>query len=126
MAAPTASDPRKAKLQGRAQKSSTDAVVAILSDLFGSSLSARIAGVNNPEIINDWAKGRSEPAASIADRLRMTLSIADLLLEHETPAIVRSWFGGQNRMLGDVSPASVMGSDPDAIWRAARAFRAYG
>lgn len=126
MTAPTTSNPRTAALQGRASSASTAAVVAILTNLFGPTMTARIADVTDVTAIDKWTTGQAEPDTLIAYRLRMTLSFADILLEHETPTIVRTWFGGRNRMLGDVSPASAVGTDPDAVWQAARAFRAYG
>ena len=110
----------------RTSRRSVAKVVASLRGSLGDALTAQIAGVPDPAMIEAWVSGRAKPEPDVADRLRAALGIAELLLEVETPAIVRAWFGGRNRMLGDRPPGLVIRSEPDAVLRAARAFRAYG
>lgn len=101
-------------------------VVLALRDLLGSELTAQIAGVHDARTVDAWARGERQPRPVSVRRLRDGLRISSMLLEIETAAIVRAWFGGMNPLLGDRSPASVVGHDLAAVERAARAFRAYG
>ena len=68
--------------------------MAILADVFGPTMTARIADVADSATIKEWTLGSSEPDKLIAHRLRITLSIADALLEYDPPAVVRTWFRG--------------------------------
>lgn len=95
-------------------------------DTFGRSLLAQIVGAQQASAIDDWAKGRAEPSVDVASRLRAALDVVALLSDVETTPIIRAWFGGRNWLLGDRPPAVVIATDPDAVLRAARAFRAYG
>jgi hypothetical protein len=119
-------DPATPSAEQQAAPEPIAQVVTKLQDVVGQALAAHIAGVAEPEAVGRWASGASAPPDHVVGHLRTAWDIAQLLLEVETPAVVRAWFGGRNLMLGGRPPALLVRSDPDAVRRAARAFRAYG
>lgn len=101
-------------------------VAATLQELFGQKVTATIAGVHDARAVGKWARGERTPHPAVEQRLREALRIANLLLEEEPPAVVRTWFVGLNPNLGDRVPALVIADEPGEVMRAARSFLATG
>jgi hypothetical protein len=98
-------------------------VADFLQDVLGSRLVAYVGGVKDTKTVSRWAKGQAEARQESEARLRIAYEIAHLLIEFDSPRIVKSWFIGLNPQLGDMSPAEAIhdGQLKDAI-AAARAF----
>ncbi|MGI8916095.1 MAG: XRE family transcriptional regulator [Chloroflexota bacterium] len=103
----------------------TPELARALRDLLGERLTAVIAGVTDAGALRAWTRGAAPPLEA-ERRLRHAYEIAQLLLQHEEPESVRAWFMGSEPRLDDRSPALVLGEDPAAVARAARAFLANG
>ena len=100
-------------------------LVMSLREVLGSRILATVTSVDD-QALAAWAKGEDEPPFDVTSRLRTVREIVELLLEVETPPIIRSWFAGSNYALGNRAPAVVAAENPHAVLRAALAFRAYG
>lgn len=103
----------------------TPELTRALRDLLGERLTAVIAGVGDAGALRAWARGTAPPQDA-ERRLRHAYEIAQLLLQEEAPDSVRAWFMGSEPRLDDRAPALVLGDDPAAVARAARAFLANG
>jgi hypothetical protein len=106
---------------GRSSKLTSAVVVTRLLGVLGEALVAVIAGVDDAEIVRQWARGEWLPPPAIVKRLRATLDVVELLLEREGAATVRAWWMGMNPDLGDEAPALVVASRPTEVWNAALA-----
>lgn len=107
------------------KQDSVQSILSKLSSLLGSSIVSSIAGVRESKL-DEWLYGNRFPPQAVNERLKVALEIADMLLEEEDQATVRSWFAGKNDMLNDRAPALVLQENSAAVLRAARAFFAYG
>ncbi|QVG66226.1 hypothetical protein JG551_000097 [Curtobacterium flaccumfaciens pv. flaccumfaciens] len=105
-------------------------LVTELRDVLGAQLVAYIAGVKETRAVRQWADGEGRrPQPRQEQRLRLAFRVAALLLDHDSPRVVQSWFQGMNPQLDDVAPARFIlesdGADPRVI-AAAHAFAANG
>lgn len=107
-------------------------LVAQLRELLGVQLVAAIAGVKQTRTIHDWAEGRrAVRAGAVIPRLRLTLVVAQMIAEVETPPVLQAWLQGLNPDLDDRSPARLL-KDGDLedegpqVLAAARSFVADG
>jgi hypothetical protein len=96
----------------------------------GKKLTAYVAGVNHPEIIESWIAG--EPSPSDAEkRLRFTCQIVMTLMTKDSPTVAQAWLVGVNPELGDRVPIRLLRESnldqvAGPIVGAARAFAAGG
>ncbi len=101
---------------------------AFLQDLLSRRLTAYICGVRDAKTVTRWATGEVEGVREESERrLRTAYGIAQLLLQFDSPRVVKAWFIGMNPQLDDVSPSETIreGHLKEAL-AAARAFIAGG
>lgn len=111
---------------GHASATDLTRMIDHLQELFGRRLTAAIIGVTKADLVGELARGRRQPAAAEARRIRETFRVVTLLEEGESPESIRLWFTGMNPALDDRAPAVVLANDPEAVLSAARAFLAHG
>jgi hypothetical protein len=115
----------------QAHRQATKAPIAdvanYLQDLLSRRLVAYIANVKDAKTVSRWANGEVEAREESEKRLRTAYEIAHLLVEFDSPRVVKAWFIGLNPQLSDTSPAEAIhdGQLKDAL-AAARAFMAGG
>lgn len=103
-------------------------VVSFLQDLLGRRLVAYVAGVKDAKTVSRWANGEVRSIRQESEeRIRTAYEVAQLLVQFDSPSIVKAWFIGLNPQLDDVSPAEMIreGKLKEAK-AAARAFVAGG
>lgn len=105
--------------------------VGELSDLLGAKLVAYICGASETRAVRDWATGVRTPRDPIPDRIRLTLTVAAMIADHDSPGVAQAWFQGLNPQLDDRSPARLIREGDftevgPQILAAARAFVAGG
>jgi len=103
-------------------------VVSFLQDLLGRRLVAYVAGVKDAKTVSRWANGEVRSIRQESEeRIRTAYEVAQLLVQFDSPRIVKAWFIGLNPQLDDVSPAEMIreGKLKEAK-AAARAFVAGG
>ncbi|QYJ15620.1 hypothetical protein Rxycam_01444 [Rubrobacter xylanophilus DSM 9941] len=103
-------------------------VVSFLQDLLGRRLVAYVAGVKDVKTVSRWANGEVRSIRQESEeRIRTAYEVAQLLVQFDSPSIVKAWFIGLNPQLDDVSPAEMIreGKLKEAK-AAARAFVAGG
>jgi len=103
-------------------------VAAYLQDLLSRRLVAYVAGVKDAKTVSRWANGEVKAMRQESEeRLRTAYEIAQLLIQFDSPRVIKAWFIGLNPQLGDDSPATTIreGRLKDAK-AAARAFVAGG
>lgn len=84
-------------------------VVSFLQDLLGRRLVAYVAGVKDAKTVSRWAGGEVEAVRQESEeRLRTAYEISQLLVQFDSPRIVKAWFIGLNPQLDDVSPAEAI------------------
>lgn len=111
----------------QATKAPVKDVASYLQDLLSRRLVAYIAGVDNARSVSRWASGEVEPRYTSEQRLRTAYEIARLLIEFDSPRVVKAWFIGLNPQLGDTSPAEAINEGQlKEAKAAARAFIAGG
>jgi hypothetical protein len=96
----------------------------------GKKLTAYVAGVNHPEIIESWIAGELFPGDA-EKRLRFTYQIVMTLMTKDSPTVAQAWLVGVNPELGDRVPIrllreSTLDQVAGPIAGAARAFAAGG
>lgn len=99
-----------------------------LQELFGQSLTALVAGVDNPKTVGKWARGQVPHPGNLL-RMRNAFQIATLLELAASRQTARSWFMGMNPLLDDRAPALVLADEHETaplVMRAARGFLAHG
>ncbi len=69
---------------------------------------AYVAGVKDAKTVSRWANGEVAARDESEKRLRVAFEIAQLLLQFDSPRVVKAWFIGLNPQLGDVSPADTI------------------
>jgi hypothetical protein len=115
----------------QAHRQATKAPIAdvanYLQDLLSRRLVAYVANVKDAKTVSRWANGEVEAREESEKRLRVAYEIAHLLVEFDSPRVVKAWFIGLNPQLGDTSPAEAIhdGQLKEAL-TAARAFIAGG
>jgi len=105
-----------------------DDVASFLQDLLGRRLVAYVAGVKGAKTVSRWASGEvGSVRQESEERIRTAYEVAQLLVQFDSPRIVKAWFIGLNPQLDDVSPAETIheGKLKEAK-AAARAFIAGG
>ncbi len=103
-------------------------VVAFLADLLSQRLVAYIAGVKDTKTVRRWADNEIDEMRQDSEkRIRTAYEIAQLLIQVDSPRIVKAWFIGLNPQLDEASPAEAIheGKLKEAKY-AARAFIAGG
>ena len=103
-------------------------VASFLQDLLGRRLVAYVAGVKDAKTVSRWANGEvGSVRQESEERIRTAYEVAQLLVQFDSPRIVKAWFIGLNPQLDDVSPAETIheGKLKEAK-AAARAFVAGG
>jgi hypothetical protein len=101
-----------------------------LTSNIGKKLTAFVAGVDHPEIIDSWIAG--EPSPTDAEkRLRFTYQIVMTIAIKDSPAVAQAWLVGVNPELSDRVPIrllreSTLDQVAGPIVAAARAFAAGG
>ena len=84
-------------------------VASFLQELLGRRLVAFVAGVKDGKTVTRWASGEVIGVRQESEqRLRTAYEIAQLLIQFDSPRIVRAWFIGLNPQLDDVSPAEAI------------------
>jgi hypothetical protein len=104
-------------------------MAGLLHQLLSRRVTAYLAGEMDVATVSRWISGK---VAQIRDhlveqRLRTSYEIALLLLQEDSPDVVRAWFVSLNPQLGDVTPIEAIhrGELKEAL-AAARAFVAGG
>src|SRR5881398_2614116 len=110
----------------RAMRASVPEIATSLQEVLGQRLTAVVAGVNDAKAVGQWARGTRAPHPDAERRLRDAYQVVDLLLAHDRPETIRTWFGGMNPHLGDRAPALLIDTEPEHVLQAARAFVANG
>ena len=86
-----------------------DEVASFLQDLLGRRLVAYMAGVEEAETVSRWASGEVESVRQESEgRLRTAYEVAQLLVQFDSPRIVKAWFIGLDPQPDDVSPAEAI------------------
>lgn len=110
-------------------RASLSEIAQLLQQVLSRRLAAYIAGVREGKTVGRWANGEVTEIRDRAteDRLRVAYEIALLLLQGDSPQVVRAWFIGLNPQLGDEAPAELLreGRLKDVL-AAARAFTVGG
>lgn len=101
-------------------------MAAFLHEALGSRLTALLAGIEDAHVLDDRARGTSNPDANVERRLRDAFSITVLLPREESPQAVRGWFLGMNSELDERAPALVLADEPEIAAAAAQNFIATG
>lgn len=84
-------------------------VASFLQDLLGRRLVAYVAGVKDAKTVSRWAGGEvQEVRQESEERIRTAYEVAQLLVQFDSPRIVKAWFIGLNPQLDDVSPAEAI------------------
>jgi hypothetical protein len=111
----------------QATKAPIDDVANYLQELLSRRLVAYIADVKDAKTVSRWANGETKAREESEKRLRTAYEITHLLVEFDSPRVVKAWFIGLNPQLGDTSPAEAIhdGQLKEALV-AARAFMAGG
>lgn len=113
----------------KAMAAPTQDVARLLQEVLSTRLTAFLAGLQAGKPVRDWASGdvREISDSEVEQRLRTAYEILLLLLIHESPETVRSWFIGMNPELDDVSPAeSIRDGNLKEAKIAAHVFFVYG
>ena len=102
--------PPRPELEAHRQVMTLDdqTVVKELSDLIGPKLVAYIGGVTETRAVTGWADGTRAPRGNTFERLRLTLQVASVIAESESPRVAQSWLQGLNPQLDDRSPARLL------------------
>ena len=80
-------------------------VVSFLQDLLGRRLVAYVAGVKDAKTVSRWASGEvGSVRQESEERLRTAYEVAQLLVQFDSPGLVKAWFIGLDPQLDDVSP----------------------
>ena len=88
---------------------SVSEVASFLQDLLSRRLVAYIAGVKDGKTVTRWTNEEVRGVRQESEqRLRTAYEIAQLLVQFDSPRIVRAWFIGLNPQLDDVSPAEAI------------------
>lgn len=111
----------------QATKAPMDDVANYLQDLLSRRLVAYVADVKDAKTVSRWVNGEVEAREESEKRLRTAYEIAHLLVEFDSPRVVKAWFIGLDPQLDDTSPAEAIhdGQLKEAL-AAARAFMAGG
>ena len=84
-------------------------VASYLQDLLSRRLVAYVAGVKDAKTVSRWANGEVKEVRQESEaRLRIAYEIAQLLVQFDSPRIIKAWFIGLNPQLGDESPADAI------------------
>jgi hypothetical protein len=84
-------------------------VASFLQDLLGRRLVAYVAGVKDAKTVSRWASGEvGSVRQESEERVRTAYEVAQLLVQFDSPRIVKAWFIGLNPQLDDVSPAETI------------------
>ena len=92
----------------QATRSPLTDVASYLQDLLSRRLVAYIAGVKEAKTVSRWATGEAVAREESEVRLRVAYEIAQLLIQFDSPSIIKAWFIGLNPQLGDTSPAEAI------------------
>ena len=88
---------------------SVSEVASFLQEMLSRRLVAYVAGVEDGKTVTRWASGEVTGVRQESEqRLRTAYEIAQLLIQFDSPRIVRAWFIGLNPQLDDVSPAEAI------------------
>jgi hypothetical protein len=88
---------------------SVSEVASFLQEMLSRRLVAYVAGVKDGKTVTRWASGEVTGVRQESEqRLRTAYEIAQLLIQFDSPRIVRAWFIGLNPQLDDVSPAEAI------------------
>ncbi len=112
----------------QAMRAPIPSIASFLQDLLSRRLVAYVTGVKDAKTVSRWANDEvKEVRQESEERLRIAYEIAQLLVQFDSPRVVKAWFIGLNPQLGDVSPADAIckGQLKEAMV-AARAFVAGG
>jgi hypothetical protein len=85
--------------------------VTTLKKLLGGELTAYVAGVRDPTVVDLWTAGFPDP--EVEKRLRLAHSVAMVLCATGECDEVRQWFVMPQPRLGNRSPALVIREDGD-------------
>lgn len=117
------------QIHRQALAASLQEMAGLLHQLLSRRVTAYLAGEMDVATVSRWISGK---VAQIRDhlveqRLRTSYEIALLLLQEDSPDVVRAWFVSLNPQLGDVTPIEAIhrGELREAL-AAARAFVAGG
>ena len=92
-------------------ESSLREVVARLIAVIGRKLTAYVGGVRDVRQVDRWLF--SETVDPVRERrFRLTLRVAEVLLEKEAPEVVQAWFIGLNPELGNRVPLKLLREEP--------------
>jgi hypothetical protein len=83
-------------------------VVKELREILGPNLVAYVAEVTEIRTVNDWADGTHKPRSDVESRLRLALTLAGTITEHDSAGVAKAWFQGLNPHLDDRSPARLL------------------
>lgn len=97
--------------------SSLAEIVRGLEDILGRKLTAYLAGVRDPEILDLLASG-IPTSSDENERLRRAYDVAALLARRDDSAVIQAWFTGLNPELDDRAPIRLLAEGSDAEARA--------
>jgi hypothetical protein len=116
----------------QAVEASVQAMASLLSELLSRRMTAFVVGVDNVKTVSRWISGEvtqiRDPA--VETRLRAAFEIATMLMQVDSPEVVRAWFISLNPQLGDATPVAVIhngqSEELKEVISAARAFATGG
>jgi len=86
-----------------------DEVASFLQDLLGRRLVAYMTGVEDAKTVSRWVGGEvGSVRQESEERLRTAYEVAHLLVQFDSPRVVKAWFIGLDPQLDDVSPAETI------------------
>lgn len=78
-------------------------IVRRLNSHLGETMVAALAGTRDTRLPHRWAE-HTVPNTDAQERLRFAYQIWKMLADAESDDIARTWFRGNNPVLGEVSP----------------------
>ena len=122
VALPSEAEAFSRAMHERAQRIERRELVRSLVADLGAGLTARLAGVDDEQVVRAWAEGRRPLDAASEARLRDAYEVVQTLLGWEGSDTIRAWWVGANPELRDMAPARVLATDPQAVLDAAYCF----
>ena len=109
------------------EKTHFQGMVSELINVLGVRLVAYIGNTDNAVDVVTWENGPHVPSPSVVMRLTFASDCVNLILNDDSPGVVRAWFQGMNPYLADIAPATVLREgNPSNAYSAAIAFALEG
>jgi hypothetical protein len=104
-------------------------MAGLLHQLLSRRVTAYLAGEKDAATVSRWISGKVSNVRDpqVEQKLRTSYEIALLLLQEDSPDVVRAWFVSLNPQLGDTTPIeAIHNGELKEVLAAARSFVAGG